>query len=126
MDNDSAKKALIYVLVGIAFFILLKPKKQSEQQITSIPLSAAKNASGRVHLVIPTGSGVTIYDESQYDNAMTCIRAFIDAYNADESEAVLTDLNNEIKNTYGLYLIKTKKDITVYDFNDKEILIAKI
>ena len=84
------------------------------------------NSSGRVHLVLPTGSGVTIYDESRYDDAMTCIRAFIDAYNADESESVLTDLNNEIKGTYGLYLIKTSNSITVYDFNNKEVLIAKI
>ena len=126
MNEESAKKALIYVIVAVAIFIVFRPKKENEKKTVSQPLQKMINSSGRVHLVLPTGSGVTIYDESRYDDAMTCIRAFIDAYNADESESVLTDLNNEIKGTYGLYLIKTSNSITVYDFNNKEVLIAKI
>jgi hypothetical protein len=57
---------------------------------------------------------------------MICIKAFIDAYNNDENESVLIDLNNEMKDNYGLYLIKTNKDITVYDLNNNEVVVAKI
>jgi hypothetical protein len=126
MNEESAKKALIYLLIAVGIFIAFRPNQKSEQQTTSMPLQNAKNSSGRIHLVLPTGYSLTIYEQSQYDNAMTCIKAFIDAYNADESEIVLTDLNNEIKNQYGIYLIKTKSDITVYDFNDNKVLTGKI
>jgi hypothetical protein len=126
MNEESAKKALIYLLIAVGIFIAFRPKQKSEQQTTSMPLQNAKNSSGRIQLVLPTGNSLTIYEQSQYDNAMTCIKAFINAYNADESESVLTDLNNEIKNQYGLYLIKTKSDITVYDFNDNKVLTGKI
>ena len=126
MNEESIKRALIYIIVGVAIFIILKPKDEPENNQTSKPLTKAINASGRVHLVMPTGNKISVFDEDRRNDSLVCIRAFIDAYNNDESESVLTQLNNDIKNEYGLYLIKTSKDITVYDSTKKEVLKAKI
>jgi hypothetical protein len=126
MNEESAKKALIYVLVAVAIFIVFRPKSQSEKQTTAMPLQKSVNSSGRIQLVMPTGNNVIVKDESRINDSMVCIKAFIDAYNNDESESVLIDLNNEMKDNYGLYLIKTNKDITVYDLNNNEVVVAKI
>jgi len=126
MNEESAKKALIYVLVAVAIFIVFRPKSQSEKQTTAMPLQKSVNSSGRIQLVMPTGNNVTVNDESRINDSMVCIKAFIDAYNNDENEGVLIDLNNEMKDNYGLYLIKTNKDITVYDLNNNEVVVAKI
>lgn len=123
--EESAKKALIYVVVAVGIFLLFRPRKK-DNTTNSTPLTKAVNSSGRVQLVMPTGNSVTVYDESQVGSGMVCVKAFIDAYNNDENETLLTDLNNEMKSSYGLYLIKTSNNITVYDVNDNEVLVAKI
>jgi hypothetical protein len=122
--DESAKKALIYVLVGVAIFVIFKPKDESDN--TAQPLQKAVNSSGRVHLIAPNPNSVTVFNESLVDNGMICVNAFISAYNNGESEVLLTDLNNEMKDNYGLYLIKKSTNITVYDINNNKVLEAKI
>jgi hypothetical protein len=123
--DESAKKGFIYLLVAVGIFIIFKPRKKEDTN-NSTPLKKSVNSSGRIKLVLPTGSNVTVYDNLQVDNAMVCVKAFISAYNNDENEGLLTDLNNEMKDNYGLYLIKKSNDITVYNLDNKEVLVAKI
>jgi len=125
MNEESAKKALIYVLVAVGIFLLFKPKKDSDKKTTSTPLTKFTNASGRDKLKMPDVSGIDPNNQLAND-AIIALTAFIDAYNKDETEERLTELNQEMKSSFGLFIIKTEDEIFVKDMNGNNVLVSKI
>ena len=125
MNEESAKKALIYVLVAVGIFLLFRPKKESDKKTTATPLTKFTNSSGRTKLKMPDTNGIDPNNQLAND-AVIALTAFIDAYNKDETEERLTDLNQETKASFGLFIIKTEDEIFVKDMNGNNVLVSKI
>jgi len=118
MENESAKKALIYfVSAGLISFILIKILSKAKSNNTTQP-TATKNAIGRVKLKMPQFDG-------EEDNSTLAMQAFVKAYNSNESEDRLIELNEEMKNSMGVYAIKTKDSVSIKDLEGKDVLVYK-
>ena len=119
MENESAKKALIYVVAAsIIGFVVIKITEGSSVNNTIQPVQA-KNAIGRIKIKIPS-----LLDGN--DDASVAMKAFIKAYNANEPEDRLISLNEEMKKSMGLMAIKTKEAISIKDANGNDVMIYKL
>jgi hypothetical protein len=122
--DESAKKAFIYVSVSVLIFLIYKNINKIElpsKKNTDAPKSTLNaNGSKRPFINMPTELRKANQD------AATVLQAFILAYNNNEPETELLQLNNDFKNNYGLYIIKYKNEICVFDENDTKVLVYKI
>lgn len=120
MENETAKKALIYFLsAAVISFIGFKIfGSNSKDKNTSQPAST-KNSSGRRKIKMPQFDG-------EEDASSTAMQAFVRAYNSNETEDRLIELNEEMKNSMGVYAIKTKDSVNIKDLDGKDVLVYKI
>jgi hypothetical protein len=109
---------------GYLAYRLTLPKKRKSFKTGQIGMTEHK-PEDREYIVPPT------MDESQAganplsDNAFTALKAYITAYNAQEPQNKLDELNGEIANDYGLKVVRRRTDnrLAVYDLNDSEVLV---
>ena len=125
MNEESAKKALIYLLLAAGIFLLFRPKSNIEKKTSTTPLTPFTNSSGRTKLKMPDTSNIDSSNQLANDSVIA-LTAFIDAYNKDETEERLTELNQEMKANLGLFIEMTNTEIFVKDMSGNNVLISKI
>lgn len=125
MNEESAKKALIYLLLAAGIFLLFRRKSNTEKKTSTTPLTQFTNSSGRTKLKMPDTSNIDPNNQLANDSVIS-LTAFIDAYNKDETEERLTELNQEMKANLGLFIEMTNTEIFVKDMSGNNVLISKI
>ncbi len=121
------KQAFQFLAVFVGSYLVYKftfPKSRKNFKAGAIEMKE-QSPQDREYINPPT------MDESQVglnplsDNAFKSLKAYVAAYNAQEPQSALDELNVEINKDYGLKVIRRRTDnkLAVYDTQDQEVMV---
>lgn len=117
--NHSAKEALLAITIAVCVFLLLRPKKELEENNKKV------SSTGKKIYDMPI---MTEEDKAKYPEAADAymlLTAYIEAYNTDVSQDVLDEINAEASAKFGLKAIPMADGtLSVQDSNGKEVMFA--
>lgn len=127
MTNESVKKALLVFGSGILLFLLIKPKSKNWKKIYSGGGVPEDKPTERKKLMLPKVDPKDIKGNKKAQDGITCLKAYITAYNNGEPQSELDKLNEEIKKEYSLTVFRRGLDnkLVVADLSGKVILENK-
>jgi hypothetical protein len=122
--TNEHKKTMLVFGVGILLFLLLKPKSKKNRGSLNLT-DEVDDPKSRAKLKEPTLTAKDAKLNSKAKNAFAALKGYIAAYNNNEPQSVLDDLNEEFKKEFQVKVYKRKSDgkLVVCDLDGKEILI---
>lgn len=124
--TDDHKKAMLVFGAGILLFLLLKPsmKKKSADGFVNFT-DEAETPKNRRKIKEPTMNAKDAKNNPKARDAFGALKGYIAAYNNNEPQHVLDDLNREFAKEFKVKVYKRKSDgkMVVCDLEGKEILI---
>jgi hypothetical protein len=122
---DSQKKALLIFGGGLLLFFIFKPKMKKVNAKSKLTVTDKEdNPKDRKKMSTPTASASDLKDP-MVKNAFGALKAYIDAYNNQEPQSVLDELNREFSKEFKVKVFRRKSDgkLVVYDLEGSEILV---
>lgn len=126
MLTDDHKKALLVVSMGFVLFWILKPKRQKVKADTNLNYAKEEDSpKNRTKMDMPTLSEKDMGGNTLVKNGFAALKAYISAYNNNEPQSVLDELNREFAKEFKVKVYRRKSDgkLVVCDLNGKEILV---
>ena len=125
MTNEH-KKALLIFGVGFLLFLVIKPKTKKVLPTDNLNFSDEEQSpKNRKKLTAPTISKGDAKANPMASNAFIALKAYIAAYNNNEPQSVLDELNREMAKEFKVKVYRRKSDgkLVVCDLKGKEILV---
>ena len=124
IDKKEVISLAIIFVGGFLAFRLTMPKKRKSLKDGQIEMQE-KQPEDRKYINPPTVDESQIGVNPLADNAFTALKAYITAYNSNEPQNKLDELNGEISNEYGLKVVRRRTDgkLVVYDLNENEVMV---
>lgn len=126
--TDEQRKGILILGLGYALFWLLKFRKAKKQVVKPAELNFTteeKEPKERKKMKKPTIDEKEINDDGLTKNAFGALNAYVMAYNNDEPQEVLDELNREFAKEFKVRVYRRKSDdkIVVCDLEGNEILV---
>lgn len=123
--NPTINKAILIFGISVLLFIWLKPKLNKTGSNASSDAKQPESKPDRKKLKEPTGSAADLKDNERAGRALTALKIYIAAYNANETQAKLDELNRELVSQYGMRIYTRKTDgyLVVADTSGNDIIV---
>ena len=121
--NDSVKKAIvIFGLGAIIFWFVVRPRMVKKEADAANETPTPRTDK----IAMPNYNQDDLNKNEKAADAIETLEAYIEAYNAGESDVKLVELNNGLKEIKGMSVIKDDDHtVRVVDLNNNDILIHK-
>lgn len=121
--SDSAKKALLVFGVAFAVFILFRPKMKKQNTLKQGGASVPEPKE-RKKIAMPTLNAKDVKNNTKAKNAFIVMKAYVAAYNNNEPQSALDELNKEFSKEYALRVYhKPDGRIAVCDLGGRDIIV---
>lgn len=124
--TDDHKKAMLIFGVGILLFVVFKPRIRKKASGDFMNFSdEVESPKERKKIKEPTMNPKDAKGNAKAKNAFAALKAYVAAYNNNEPQSVLDELNKEFASEFKVKVVKRKSDgkLVVCDLEGKEILI---
>ena len=132
IDEVSAKKAIIYTLVAVGLYLIVR-KRQAKRdddvfennidKPNSVSINATNN---RTRIVLPDLSNIDTTVNPRAKDAVSAVKAYSDAWNNDETDDFMSELNDELMKSFGVTITHSQKELVAKDYDNNNILVVKI
>jgi len=125
MSNET-KKAIFIFAAGLLLFALLKPKMKKATDSNNVNFADEEDKpKDRKKMDMPTMSKKDAQKNPAAKNAFAALKAYVSAYNNNEPQSVLDELNREFAKEFKCKVYRRKSDgkLVVCDLNNKEIMV---
>ena len=121
--NDSVKKAIVIFGLGvIIFWFVVRPRMVKKEADAANETPTPRTDK----IAMPNYNQDDLNKNEKAADAIETLEAYIEAYNAGESDVKLVELNNGLKEIKGMSVIKDDDHtVRVVDLNNNDILIHK-
>jgi len=120
------KKALFVFGAGLLLFFLFKPRLNKPTAQTDLRYKESEDAPNqRTKMKTPTMSSQTAQKNPLAKNGLMALKGYIDAYNNNEPQSVLDELNREFAKEFKVKVYRRKSDnkLVVCDLEGKEVMV---
>ncbi len=124
IDKKAALTWFIVIVGSFAAYKLTFPKKRKSLKTGAIEMTELQ-PQDREFITPPTMEESAAGANSNSQNAFIALKAYIAAYNAQEPQSELDNLNREIGKDYSLKVIRRRTDnkLVVQDLSGNDVLV---